>query len=46
MNEVIKVCIGIVVGVLVGIGSTVAYAKYAYTKSIKAEVKGGNNGNK
>ena len=42
MNEVIKVCIGIVVGVLVGIGSTVAYAKYAYNKAIR----GGNNGNK
>ncbi len=42
MNEVIKLVVVGVVGVLVGIGSTVAYAKYAYNKAIR----GGNNGNK
>ena len=43
MNETTKLVVVGVVGVLVGVVSTIGYAKYAYNKAIKAEVKGGNN---
>ena len=40
MNETTKLVVVGVVGVVIGVVSTIGYAKYAYNK----QTKGGNNG--
>ena len=35
MSDTVKVCVAVVVGVVIGAGSVLSYAKYLHTKSIK-----------
>jgi len=46
MSDTTKLVLVGAVGVVVGVVGTIGYAKYAYNKAIKAEVKGAKNGNK